>query len=93
MQGLSTAIWGPMIGGLLGGSDYNILGPAGALVNVLNGYSVQYGSAIVPYLAFYSGIISLCVYLLKLESYAMLIPISVLEGFSVSVAIAIGCAQ
>ena len=33
------------------------------------------------------------VYLLKMEKYCMLIPISVLEGFSLSVAIAIGFSQ
>lgn len=36
MMGLSTAIYGPIAGGLLGGSNYNILGPAGALVNILS---------------------------------------------------------
>ena len=36
MMGLSAAVYGPAIGGLVGGSDYNILGPAGALVNILS---------------------------------------------------------
>lgn len=90
MQGLTTAIYGPAVGGLLGGSHYNILGPAGALVNILNAYSTQYGPEIVPYLATLGGLLSLLVYALKLERYAMLIPISVLEGFSLSVAVAIG---
>lgn len=36
MMGLSAAIYGPAVGGLIGGSDYNILGPAGALVNILS---------------------------------------------------------
>ena len=36
MMGLSAAIYGPAVGGLVGGSNYNILGPAGALVNILN---------------------------------------------------------
>ena len=35
MMGLITAIWGPMIQGVIGGSHYNILGPAGALVAIL----------------------------------------------------------
>ena len=39
MMGLMTGIYGPMIQGVIGGSHYNILGPAGALVNVLQGYS------------------------------------------------------
>jgi sulfate permease, SulP family len=36
MQGISTGIWGSGMGGLFGGSNYNILGPAGALVNNLS---------------------------------------------------------
>jgi SulP family sulfate permease len=36
MMGLSSAVYGPAIGGILGGSNYNILGPAGALVNILS---------------------------------------------------------
>ena len=33
-MGISTAIYGPAVSGLIGGSNYNILGPAGALVNI-----------------------------------------------------------
>lgn len=36
IMGLQAAIFGPMIAGILGGSNYNVLGPAGALVNVLS---------------------------------------------------------
>ena len=93
MHGLTTAIYGPAIQGLIGGSNYNILGPAGALVNILNKYAVTYGAEIIPILAIVGGIISLFVYLFKLEKYCMLIPVSVLEGFSLSVAISIGFGQ
>ena len=93
MQGLSTAVYGPMIGGLFGGSNYNILGPAGALVNILNNYSTQYGPEIIPILAFFAGCMIMTVFLFRLEKYCMLIPVSVLEGFSVSVAISIAFSQ
>lgn len=43
MMGLSAAIYGPAIGGLVGGSNYNILGPAGALVNILHKLSYENG--------------------------------------------------
>jgi SulP family sulfate permease len=33
-MGISTAVFGPALQGILGGSNYNILGPAGALVNI-----------------------------------------------------------
>jgi len=93
MMGLTAAVYGPMLGGIFGGSNYNILGPAGALVNILNKFSTENGVKIIPMMAFYSGIMSMCVYLLRLEKYCMLIPVSVLEGFSLSVAVAIGFGQ
>lgn len=86
-----AGIYGPMMGGLFGGSNYNILGPAGALVNNLSKLSGEYGPDIIPMVALGSGMMSFCVYLLKLEKYCTLIPVSVLEGFSLGVAITIGC--
>ena len=93
MKGLSAAVYGPAMGGLFGGSDFNILGPAGALVNILNKFSTQNGQGIVPLIAFYAGLMSILVYILRLEKYCLLIPVSVLEGFSLSVAVAIGFGQ
>jgi sulfate permease, SulP family len=99
MMGLSAAIYGPAIGGLIGGSDYNILGPAGALVNILarlvneNGGENGGGQDIIPWVAMFSGIFTLLVFKLKLERYCVLIPNSVLEGFSMGVGITIGCNQ
>jgi SulP family sulfate permease len=90
MRGLSAAVYGPAMGGLFGGSNYNILGPAGALVNILNKFSTENGAGIIPLMAFYSGLMSILVYILRLEKYCLLIPVSVLEGFSMSVAVAIG---
>ena len=89
-MGLRAAIYGPALGGIFGGSNYNILGPAGALVNILKLYAGNYGDEIIPWLAFLSGLISLIIYLLKLEKYCTIIPNSVLEGFSFSVALVIG---
>jgi len=92
-MGLRAAVYGPAIGGVLGGSDYNILGPAGALVNILKLYAGDYGVAIVPWLAIVSGAMALLVWATKLEKYCTIIPNSVLEGFSCSVALVIGLGQ
>lgn len=93
MMGLTTAIYGPAIGGVLGGSNYNILGPAGALVNIVSNLSAVNGVEMIPICATVGGIISFCVYLLKIENYCTMIPTSVLEGFSLGVATAIGLGQ
>ena len=44
-------------------------------------------------IALVSGIIEVVVYNLKLEKYCTIIPLSVLEGFSMGVAIVIGGGQ
>jgi MFS superfamily sulfate permease-like transporter len=56
-MGLSAAIYGPIIQGILGGSNYNIVGPAGALVNILSGLVAENGVKIVPLVAIVSGIL------------------------------------
>ncbi len=91
IMGLSAAIYAPCISGIIGGSNYNILGPAGALVNIINGLVQENGVKIVPLVAIFSGIFIAIVYALKLEKFCTLIPLSVLEGFSLGVAITIGC--
>lgn len=67
MMGLSTAIYGPAIGGILGGSNYNILGPAGALVNIVSTLSNVNGVEIIPMVALFGGIMSFMVYALGFE--------------------------
>ena len=93
MMGLMTAVYGPGVGGLLGGSNYNIFGPAAALANILNVFTIKYGIEIVPIVAILGGLIQSMVYFLKLEKYCLLIPVSVLEGFSISVAVSVGFGQ
>lgn len=92
-MGLASAIYAPIISGIIGGSNYNILGPAGALVNIIGGLVAENGVQIVPLVAIVSGIFLMIIYLLKLEHYCTLLPTSVLEGFSMGVAITIGCGQ
>lgn len=78
---------------MIGGSNYNILGPAGALVNIISTLVVANGIKIVPLVAIVSGVMESIVYALKLEKFCAVIPLSVLEGFSMGVAIVIGCGQ
>lgn len=66
MHGIRTGIYGSAMGGLFGGSAYNILGPAGALVNNLSMLVSEHGIDIIPMVALGAGIISFGVYLLQL---------------------------
>ena len=58
-MGLKAAMYGPIIQGVLGGSEYNILGSAGALVNIPQGFAVNHGVHILLYIAMLAVILTL----------------------------------
>jgi SulP family sulfate permease len=84
--GIITAVWAGIIASIFGGSNYNIVGPTGALSGVLATYAIIHGGETVPMLAIVSGIFILLAYILKLEKYLVLIPSSVIHGFTLGVA-------
>ncbi|MFM2423955.1 MAG: hypothetical protein RLZZ70_344 [Candidatus Parcubacteria bacterium] len=97
LPGLIAGIWGTLIGSIFIGSNYNILGAAGALTTVLFGavLAAPLGleAAILPILAIFTGIIIFGVWLLRLDTFLYYIPASVMYGFAAGVAILIAIAQ
>jgi SulP family sulfate permease len=97
LPGLIAGIWGTLIGSIFIGSEYNILGAAGALTTVLFAATLTaplgLGAAILPLLALFTGAIVFLVWLLKLERYLYYIPSSVMYGFAAGVAILIAVGQ
>lgn len=93
MMGLTTASFGCIVAGFLSGSEYNILGPAGALVNILASNTARFGVEVVPWLAIGAAILQTLVFALRLERYATHLPDSVLSGFTWGVAITIAATQ
>jgi len=93
LMGVITAIWAGLVASVLGGSNYNIVGPTGALSGILVVYALSYGVSILPLLAILSGLFILLVYVLKLERYIIFIPSSVIHGFTLGVAFIIALGQ
>ncbi len=97
LPGLIAGIWGTLIGSIFIGSNYNILGAAGALTTVLFAAVLSaplgLGAAILPLLALFTGAIIFIVWLLKLDRYLYYIPSSVMYGFAAGVAILIAASQ
>ena len=97
--GVITAIISGFIGGIFGGSDYNIIGPTGALSGFLANAVVIYQSDnpdagdILPVIAIWTGILTFLVLILQLQKYVELFPSSVNEGFTLGVAIIIFVGQ
>jgi sulfate permease, SulP family len=93
VQGIITAFWAGLLGAYFGGSNYNIIGPTGALSGILLGYAITYGHQTLPIVALISGIMILAVYILKLDRYIIFIPRSVVTGFTLGVAFIIAFGQ
>lgn len=91
--GIITAIWAGLIASIFGGSNFNIVGPTGALSGVIATYVILHGLASLPMLAILTGGFIIIAYLLKLEKYLILIPSSVIHGFTLGVAFIIGLGQ
>jgi len=93
LTGIITAIWAGLCAAIFGGSNFNIVGPTGALSGVIATYALINGPASLPILTVIAGGIILIAYLLKLEKYLVLIPSSVIQGFTLGVAFIIGFGQ
>jgi SulP family sulfate permease len=86
VAGVITAVWAGFIAALFGGSNFNIIGPTGALSGILATYSLMYGVGALPTLAILTGLFILVAYLFKLERYLIYFPASTMHGFTLGVA-------
>lgn len=91
--GIITAIWAGLIAAIFGGSNFNVVGPTGALSGIIATYALVHGVGSLPMLTITAGVIITIAYLLKLERYLVLIPSSVIHGFTLGVAFIIGLSQ
>ncbi len=97
VPGLVTGIWATLIASIFGGSNYNIIGAAGALTTVLFAATLaaplELGAAILPLLAIATGLIIFVVWVCKADRFLYYIPSSVMYGFSAGVAFLIAASQ
>jgi SulP family sulfate permease len=93
MQGIFAAMWGGFFASLFGGSNYNIIGPAGALTGLLISFVMTYGAVWLPGLTIAIGIWILLIWLLKISRYITLIPSTALHGFMMGVGLIIATGQ
>lgn len=93
IAGILTAIWAGLIASIFGGSNFNIIGPTGALSGILASYALIHGAQSLPFLAIVTGIIILIAYSMHLEKYLVFIPGSTIHGFTLGVACIIALNQ
>lgn len=92
-KGLYTAIVGGMIISLLGGSRYQVGGPAGAFIVVIYGIIYRHGFDGLLIAGLLSGFILLLMGFLRLGSVIKFIPYPVTKGFSAGIAVIIFVTQ
>lgn len=93
-RGLATAIFGGLSSGFFASSNYNIIGPAGALSGMLMAYSVKWKTdEVLPWMCLISAAFVAAILLLRLQRFVALVPAPVFEGFTFAVAIIIGLGQ
>lgn len=93
LAGIITAIWAGLFAALFGGSNFNIIGPTGALSGLLASYAIANGASTLPSLTIVAGVIILISYFLKLQKYLVFIPANTVQGFTLGVAFIIAFGQ
>lgn len=91
--GIMSGIVAGIISGFFGGSNFNIVGPTGALSGFLLTGVKHYGTASLPYYALVTGLFCFLCRLWGIERYIDLFPTAVNEGFTLGIALIIFLGQ
>jgi SulP family sulfate permease len=92
-RGLYTAIIGGFLISLLGGSRFQIGGPAGAFIVLVSGTVARYGVDGLILATMMAGVILLAAGLLRLGTFIKYIPYPVTVGFTAGIAVIISTSQ
>ncbi|WP_149183016.1 SulP family inorganic anion transporter [Streptomyces sp. TRM49041] len=91
--GLATAVVAGALAALFGGSNLQVSGPTGAMTVVLVPIVAQYGPSGVLTVGLIAGVIVVGLALARAGRYMAYIPASVVEGFTLGIALVIGLQQ
>ena len=92
-QGLYTAIVGGFLVSLLGGSRFQIGGPAGAFIVLVAATVAQHGMEGLILATFLSGLMMAAIGFLRLGTFIKFIPFPVTVGFTAGIAVIIFASQ
>jgi len=92
-QGLYTAAVGGFLVSLLGGSRFQIGGPAGAFIVLVSATAAQHGMDGLILATFISGLLLAAVGFLRLGTFIKFIPFPVTVGFTAGIAVIIFASQ
>lgn len=93
VAGIVTAIWAGLIAAIFAGSNYNVVGPTGALSGILAAHAITHGAGTLPMVAIVTGVMILMCFALRLAKYIIYVPANTIHGFTLGVALTIGFGQ
>ncbi len=91
--GLWTAIIAGLIVSLLGGSNVQIAGPAGAFIVIVYGILERYGLANLLISTACAGVLLIVLGMLRLGTLVRFVPVSIVVGFTNGIAVLIALSQ
>jgi len=91
--GLTTAIIAGFLAAIFGGSKYQVSGPTGAMTVILIPVIHNYGVSAVPALGLLAGAMVILMAIFKLGAVINRVPWTVVEGFTVGIALIISLQQ
>ncbi|CAB4914905.1 unannotated protein [freshwater metagenome] len=91
--GLTTAIIAGVLAAFFGGSRYQVSGPTGAMTVILIPVINKYGVSAIPALGLIAGAMVIVMAIFKLGAVINRVPWTVVEGFTVGIAVIISLQQ
>ncbi len=91
--GLVTAVVAGLVAALLGGSNLQVSGPTGAMTVVLLPIVAQFGTSAVLVVGLLAGLFLLALAFIGAGGWMQFVPLPVVEGFTLGIAVIIGLQQ
>jgi sulfate permease, SulP family len=92
-QGIIAGAAACILGGLFGGSKYQVYGPTAAFIPLLSSVVSQYGTSFLIMSSLIAGAIIILMGIFKLGDLFSKIPFSITVGFTLGIALSIGLGQ
>lgn len=93
IMGLITSAWAGLAAALIGGSNFNVISPAGAFAGILTVIALEFGAGAIPIVTIIAGLFILIGHLLNAQRFLKFIPGGAIFGFTLGIAAIIAGTQ
>jgi SulP family sulfate permease len=93
IMGLITSAWAGIVAALIGGSNFNVISPAGAFAGILTVIALNFGIEAIPIVTIIGGLFMLLGYFFNVQRFLTFIPGGAIFGFTLGIAAIISGTQ